>query len=74
MCGGAEGLSVCLVQRLLLYPDGCVHGLTPPVFTTQHVLAELRRVHSSATGRRHTEALLEETLQHLKHKTLITHR
>lgn len=59
---------VTLVQRLLLYPDGRVHGLTPPVLAAQHVLAELGRVHAAAAGRSHAEALLEETLQHLKDK------
>lgn len=62
---GAEGLGVSLVQRFLFYPDGRVHGLTPPVLATQHVFAELRGVHAAAAGRGHAEALLKETLQHL---------
>lgn len=55
-----------LVQGFLFYPDGSVDGETPPVLTTQHVLAELGRVHTTSTRCRHAETFLEKTLQNLK--------
>lgn len=68
---GLGGLSVpsptmLSVQRFLFYPDGGVDGETPPVLATQHVLAELGRVHAAATRGGHAEALLEEALQNLR--------
>lgn len=55
-----------LVQGFLFYPDGSVDGETPPVLATQHVLAELGRVHAASTRCRHTETFLEKALQNLK--------
>ncbi|TNN62206.1 hypothetical protein EYF80_027586 [Liparis tanakae] len=57
-----------LVQRFLFYPDGRVEAETPPVLATQHVLAELGRVHAAAARRRHAEAFLEQTLQDLRRR------
>lgn len=54
-----------LVQRLLFYPDGCVAGLTPSIFPTQDVFAELGGVHTPAAWRHHAEAFLEQSLQNL---------
>lgn len=59
-----KGVDV-LVQGFLFYPDGSVDGEAPPVLTTQHVLAELGRVHTSSTGCCHGEAFLEKALQNL---------
>lgn len=47
--GGRQSLSqIGLVQGFLFYPDGRVDGKTPPVLATQHILAELRRVHTAS--------------------------
>lgn len=54
------------VQRFLFYPDGGVDGETPPVLATQHVLAELRRVHAAAARGGHAETFLEEALENLR--------
>lgn len=54
------------VQRFLFYPDGGVDGETPPVLATQHVLAELGRVHAAATRGGHAETFLEEALENLR--------
>lgn len=54
-----------LVQGFLFYPDRSVDGETPPVLATQHVFAELGRVHTSSTRRRHAEAFLEKAFQNL---------
>lgn len=68
---GLGGLSVpspamLSVQRFLFYPDGGVDGETPPVLATQHVLAELGRVHAAATRGGHAETFLEEALENLR--------
>lgn len=55
-----------LVQGFLFYPDGSIDGETPPVLATQHVLAELGRVHAAPTRCRHAETFLEKALQNLK--------
>lgn len=54
-----------LVQGFLFYPDGCVHGETSPVLTTQHILAKLGRVHAASAWCCHAETFLEKTLQNL---------
>lgn len=66
--GGSPLSNNASVQGFLFYPDGSVDGETPPVLATQHVLAELGRVHASSTGGRHAETFLEKALQNLKKK------
>lgn len=58
--------AVLSVQRFLFYPDGGVDGETPPVLATQHVLAELGRVHAAAARGGHAETFLEEALENLR--------
>lgn len=66
---GRQSLSQnALVQRFLFYPDGSIDGETPPVLATQHILAELGRVHTASTRCCHAETFLEKALQNLKTK------